>query len=58
MTLEKILQDYGFEILGNKSIFTKEVSTEHFLEYKTMLERLRGTIADRGRKELSGRTMG
>ena len=55
MTLEKILQDYGFEILGNKSIFTKEVSTEHFLEYKTMLERLRGTIAERGRQEMTGR---
>lgn len=41
MTLEKLLNAHGFKILGNKSIFKKEVSSETVKEYSQMLEKLK-----------------
>lgn len=41
MTLENILDAHGFKILGNKSIFKKEISSETVKEYSQMLERLK-----------------
>ena len=41
MTLENLLNAHGFKILGNKSIFKKEVSSETVKEYSQMLEKLK-----------------
>ena len=52
MTLEKILAEYGYEILGNKSIFKKEVSNETVKEYRKMLERLKRPFGFESKKQL------
>ncbi len=52
MTLEKILAEYGYEILGNKSIFKKEVSNETVKEYRMMLERLKRPFKLEPKKQL------
>ena len=52
MTLEKILAEYGYEILGNKSIFKKGVSNETVKEYRKMLERLKRPFGFEPKKQL------
>lgn len=41
MTFEDVIIAHGFEIIGNKSIFKKEVTEKQVMEYTCILEKLK-----------------